>query len=171
MTAQVHKFEERSGAVISPCGKFRYRLWRRWDNSLPRVLWIMLNPSTADARLDDPTIAKCIAFAKLWGYGGIEVVNLYAYRTSSPKELKRSGYPIGQHNDSTIVALLRVIREDGGRVVLAWGAHAQEERATWLLEHRWQIGPFYYLHQNAGGSPKHPLYISYETKLREWGYE
>ena len=78
----------RKGAIISKDKKHRYRLWRIWDDSLPKALFIMLNPSTADVMLDDPTIRRCIGFAKSWGYGGIYVGNIFSLRSSNPKDLK-----------------------------------------------------------------------------------
>lgn len=75
------------GAEISDCGKYRYKLWRVWDKNLPKVLFIMLNPSTADGSADDPTIRRCIGFAKAWGYGGIMVGNISPFRATNPKEL------------------------------------------------------------------------------------
>jgi hypothetical protein len=79
----------KSGAELSACRTYRYRLWRQWDADLAPVVWVMLNPSTADESADDPTIRKCIGFAQRWGYGGIEVVNLYAYRSPDPRQLKK----------------------------------------------------------------------------------
>ena len=80
MQQQFNFFDESTlnGAIISDCGKYRYQLWRKWDPSLPVVLFIMLNPSQADASEDDPTIRRCINYAKSWGYGGIYVGNLFA---------------------------------------------------------------------------------------------
>ncbi len=79
----------KKGAIISECGKYRYQLWRIWDESLPKVLFIMHNPSKADADNDDPTIRRCIGYAKFWGYGGIYVGNLFPYRATDPNELKK----------------------------------------------------------------------------------
>lgn len=86
------------GAIISGCGKYRYSLWRTWDKKLPKVMFIMLNPSTADAYEDDPTIRRCINFAKSWGYGGIVVGNLFAYRATNPKKLILIDDPSGSAN-------------------------------------------------------------------------
>lgn len=77
-------------AVISNCGKYRYQLSREWDDTKPKCLFIMLNPSTADADIDDPTITRCIGFAKSWGFGGLMVGNLFAYRSTDPRNLKES---------------------------------------------------------------------------------
>jgi hypothetical protein len=81
-------FREHSGrgALLSEDGRYRYRLWRLWDDLAPVMVWVMLNPSTADADLDDPTIRKCIGFAKANRHGGIIVVNLFAWRATDPKE-------------------------------------------------------------------------------------
>src|SRR5437870_4841901 len=109
-------------AVISPCGKFRYRLTRQWGEgaALP---FVMLNPSTADAEQDDPTIRKCVGFAKRMGYDGIEVVNLYAYRATKPADLKKAGYPRGPENDRHIEAAL--VESHANSVICAWGVNAR----------------------------------------------
>jgi hypothetical protein len=105
-------------ADISECGKYRYTLTRTWSEERGRVLFIMLNPSTADADKDDNTIRRCIAFARAWGYGGIEVVNLYALRAINPGNLLCHPDPVGPRNDDAICAALT--RAD--LVVVAWGA-------------------------------------------------
>jgi hypothetical protein len=84
------------GATLSDCGRYRYRLWRRWADG-PTVLFVMLNPSTADADVDDPTIRRCIGFARSWGAGALEVVNLYAWRATQPAELKAAVGPVGEY--------------------------------------------------------------------------
>jgi len=81
-----------SGAVMSACRKYRYRLWRIWDDSKPKVLWIMLNPSMADENENDATIKKIIRFSKSWGYGGIYVGNMFSFRATDPKQLKKLKY-------------------------------------------------------------------------------
>lgn len=157
-----------SGAVLSNCGTFRYRLWRIWRPEWPRLLWIMLNPSTADAANDDPTIRKCAAFARGWNYGGIEVANLYAFRTPSPQALKASGYRVGPDNLEVLRTMLRALPSDT-RVVAAWGAHAQPSMQEWLRVEALQAGvPLYFLKQNKDGSPGHPLYLPLASELTEW---
>ena len=89
------------GAHFDETGAYRLRLWRRWWDG-PYVCWIMLNPSTADARVNDQTIRKCIAFSKQWGFGGLEVVNVFALRSTDPKALYKHHDPIGPGNDSVI---------------------------------------------------------------------
>ena len=105
------------GAVIT--GDYRYLLWREWNSNLKTVSFIMLNPSRADAQINDPTITRCINFALSWGYGRLEVVNLFAYRTSKPSLLKQAAEPIGRDNDKYILESVR--RSD--KVILAWGNH------------------------------------------------
>lgn len=112
------------GAILSDCGTFRYRLWRYWEPlGVPRMLFVMLNPSTADADTDDPTIRKCRGFAEDLDFGGIEVVNLYAYRATKPADLKKAGYPRGPDNDRHI---REAIEDAGGsNVYCAWGVNAR----------------------------------------------
>lgn len=106
-------FPETAWATISPCQKYRYALGRCWDHAGKRVVFAMLNPSVADATADDPTIRRCIRFARKWGYGSLEVVNLFAWRATDPKELRIAADPIGLDNDAEIV------QAANGRVVCA----------------------------------------------------
>ena len=93
-------------AVISQDNKYRYQLSRIWDNEKPTVLFIMLNPSTADADADDPTIRRVVNFAKSWGYGGVFVGNLYAFRSTDPKGLKHTEDPVGEENIAHVQTLI-----------------------------------------------------------------
>jgi hypothetical protein len=105
-------------AYISPCGAYRYSLSREWAPG-PACTFIMLNPSTADADIDDPTIRRCIGFAKAWGFGGLAVVNLFAFRATSPKDMQSAAEPVGPANDAAIadgVGLSTI-------AVAAWGVH------------------------------------------------
>jgi hypothetical protein len=155
-----------NGATLSECGNFRYRLWRIWAPEAPHVLWVMLNPSTADATVDDPTIRKCIAFAKRWECGGIEVVNLYAFRATDPADLKACQYRVGPRNFETLRAMLA---NHAGPVVAAWGAHAQASVAEWFRVEALLAGkPLYRLRRNKDGTPGHPLYIPLAAELVEW---
>jgi hypothetical protein len=105
----------RGGAIIT--GDYRYLLWREWNSQGKTVSFIMLNPSRADAEVNDPTITRCINFARSWGYSKLEVVNLFAYRTPHPSLLVQAAEPIGSDNDRYI--LESVSKSD--RVILAWG--------------------------------------------------
>jgi hypothetical protein len=152
----------RLGAMLSPCGLFRYLLWRTWDESLPVLVYVMLNPSKADASIGDPTIGKCIGFAELLGFGGILVVNLFAYRATNPRDLKRSGWLVGADNDDAITAA--VLGQP--YVICAWGANARgHARAAAVLDLLRSVGvEARALRCLADGTPEHPLYIPYACK-------
>jgi len=139
-------------AVLSPCGLYRYELWRRWSDG-PHVLFVMLNPSTADATNDDPTIRKCIAYAKRWGFGAICVANLFAFRATDPKEMKRASDPVGPDNDATLARLA----SEAKIIVAAWGkdgSHLSRDKEVIALLNNPTC-----LHRNNDGSPGHPLYL------------
>jgi len=148
------------GAVISDCGKYRYSLMRRW-NAMPSVLFIMLNPSTADAEVDDATIRSCIRLTKSWGYGGIEVVNLFAFRATDPKELYSADDPVGSENDEHIADA--VAHTDFP--LCAWGAQKiTAQRAGNVVELLKKRGALpHCLGTTKSGAPKHPLYIKTGT--------
>lgn len=149
-----------SDAVISPDGRYRYRLSRIWDSHKMPLVWIMLNPSTADALKDDPTIRRCISFAKREGAGGIEVLNLFAYRTSKPEDLKKVDDPVGPDNDLWISEVLF----PHNRCVCAWGAYPAWDRIAEVFGLCLGI-QFLCLGRTAAGHPKHPLYISSDQPL------
>lgn len=153
---------KQSGAIISECGYYRYLLWRKWSESLDNFLsFIMLNPSTADALQDDPTIRRCIAFTKREGLGGILAVNLFAYRSSCPDVLRHVSNPIGPHNDSFIKAQIH----SGRRIVLAWGAVDFHDRIQYVLDMIRKHGSAYCFGTTKNGSPRHPLYLSASAPL------
>lgn len=142
-------------ATISACGQYRYRLGRRWSEG-PTLLFVMLNPSTADADIDDPTIRRCIGFGRSHVFGAIEVVNLYAFRATIPAELRRHCWPIGPDNDEHIQAAV----EASDRVCVAWGANAgKSERpgVVFPLIRRAGKHPFC-LGATRSGHPSHPLF-------------
>jgi hypothetical protein len=87
--------EDGRGALLSECGQYRYRLWRLWDALAPVMVWVLLNPSTADADTDDPTVRKCVGFARAHRYGGVVLVNLFAWRATDPKQLRIVNDPVG----------------------------------------------------------------------------
>lgn len=153
-------------AVISRCGTYRYLLTREWDPSLASMLWIMLNPSTADASVDDPTIRKCIGFAKKWCFGSITVVNLYALRATSPKELALHSHPCGPMNDSYIEAAF----VDVGLVVAAWGTKGSPRRSkdVCAIAAR-KEKPLHHIGTlTKDGFPRHPLYVPYTALPSRW---
>lgn len=154
-------------ARLSNCGRYRYFLRRTWDHGKPRVLFVMLNPSTADAEIDDATIRSCVRLSRNLGYGSFEVVNLYALRATDPAELQIADDPVGPDNDVAIASAL-------GRcdlAICAWGANQMaENRAasvrSLLRTHRPAI---FCLGKTKAGAPKHPLYIKTGTTLEVFG--
>ena len=156
------------GAVISDCGFYRYRLWRRWGRGR-HVLWVMHNPSTADADQDDPTIRRCVGFARQWGCEGIEVVNLYAFRSSNPKVLRTVARPAGPRNQEIVEKLFAVAVADAWPVVVAWGAlRSWQSRIQAASILQWcneaDAAPKC-LGTTKGGYPRHPLYVRRDQKL------
>lgn len=107
----------KTDAILSSCRLYRYALWRTWDKCKDKVMFIGLNPSTADETEDDRTISRCISYAKQWGYGGIIMGNLFAFRTSSPAEMRRTEDPIGEKNDYW----LKRLANNAALVVGMWG--------------------------------------------------
>lgn len=149
---------------------YRYHLTRHWDDLMsgarPPLLWIMLNPSTADEKILDPTVRKCIHFAKAWGYGGIEVCNMFALRSTDPRELMRRELPIGVDNNRTILERVSDVHHRGGKIVCAWGnnkAIVSYKRIEWARE-ALRSFPLWCLRLNGDGSPGHPLYIPNDTQ-------
>lgn len=152
-----------SGARFSRCRRFRYALWRQWDMERPSVMLIGLNPSTADAHRNDPTIRRCIGFARDWGYGGVRVLNLFAFRATYPSDLKAARDPIGPRNDEWL-------QRDAGRcarVVACWGNDgAFQDRSAGvraMLGKRLDV-----IRINASGEPAHPLYLPKKLRPRPW---
>lgn len=144
-----------TGALFDTSGQYRYSLWRLWNEAAPKVGFVMLNPNLADATLDDPTIRRCLGFARSWGYGALEVVNLFAYRTAHPKELRQVADPIGADNDRT----LQTLHQRVDQIILAWGnwgaLHQRHQTAIALLNCQTP----YCLGFTKMGQPRHPLYL------------
>lgn len=149
-----------SGAIISKCGNYRYALWRTWELRKKYALFIGLNPSTADAEKDDPTIRRCIQFARSWGFGGINMLNLFAYRSTNPKVLKTVTDPIGQENDAT----LKKHFEKAGITIVCWGVRGglmgRDEEVVRLLGG----ANLSCLGTTFEEYPCHPLYLPMNTK-------
>lgn len=142
-------------ALLSEDKLYRYQLLRVWDETLPRVLFVMLNPSTADATKDDPTIRRVISFAKSWGYGGVYVGNLFAFRSTDPKGLKYVKDPIGENNIQHIQAMVGLV----DKIIYAWGNNQKEPK--WLSE---LVPTPYCIDISKKGIPKHPLYLKKDTQ-------
>lgn len=158
--------EEDRGAIISECGMYRYHLWRVWDKDLLCLVWVMQNPSTANATDDDPTIRKCIAIARHHGYGGISVRNVFALRATDERELLKHTDPVGPENEQHLLAARSIAPMT--RLVLAWGnrfggkalAHHYQNAANILGG----LEP-YCLGTTAAGEPLHPLFQKNKADL------
>lgn len=121
-------------AVLSDCGTYRYALMRRWEQGHP-LRFVMLNPSIADATVDDPTIRRCVSFARREGYAALIVLNLYAYRATDPKALLTCGDdPVGPNNDNILWSHLLSSKEGANPVVAAWGVNAKPDRVQRVLD-------------------------------------
>ena len=156
-------------ATISDCGAFRYTLHRRIPSMLRWVrpcLFIMLNPSKADAQDDDPTIRRCIAFAQREQCTELAVVNLYGLRATKPRMLGLSDDPIGPDNDLYICREVYRCRSISGIIIAAWGAHPMApKRATAVAE---MVGSMLCLGTTASGQPRHPLFVRGDAPLVPW---
>ena len=153
-------------ALLSSCGTFRYRLGRKWGNG-EVLVFVMLNPSTADHREDDATIRRCVGFAQSHGYSAVDVVNLYAFRARHPSDLRAAGYPVGPENDMHI----RDAVEHAGAACVAWGSnangHVREERVLQLIRSTGAV-PLA-LGVTQAGSPRHPLMLRSTSELVAFG--
>jgi hypothetical protein len=159
----------RGGATLSQDGRYRYRLWRTFGTG-GTLCFVMLNPSTADASADDPTIRKCLGFARRLGFGGIDVVNLFAWRATDPGDLPHVTEPIGAENDDWIVDRCKA----ADLVVAAWGAtklpnRMVERRACEVRRLLSSAGvTLQCLGCSQEGAPRHPLMLAYATPLQDY---
>lgn len=151
-------------ATFSPCRKYRYTLWRHWSNSFVSryAMFIGLNPSTADENKDDPTIRRCIGYAKDWGYTGLCMTNLFAFRATLPDNMKSAEDPIGPDNDQALIN----VAECAGVIVAAWGVHGSHLGRD--QEIRKIISRLSYLKLTKEGFPGHPLYLPKKLKPVPW---
>jgi hypothetical protein len=141
------------GAEFSPCRTWRYSLTRLWTQDKPYALFIGLNPSTATETVDDPTIRRCIGFAKSWGYGGMVMGNLFAFRATNPRDMMAAEDPIGPENDTWLIELTA----KAGIIIAAWGGYGsfmdRDKHAVVLMPVLHCLG------KTKAGLPRHPLYI------------
>lgn len=151
------------GATFDKSGKYRYLLWREWDDEKPTCVFIMLNPSTADATTNDPTIRRAISFAERFGFGRFEAVNLFAYRVTDSSVLAKVRNPVGKENDQCI--LEAVARND--QCFVAWGnLGLLRQRSKDVLAMLPRDLELRCLGVTKAGEPKHPLYLPNTTEAR-----
>ena len=162
-------------AVFSECRTWRYQLTRHWDPDLRALMVIGLNPSTADEQQDDPTIRRCIRFARDLGYGGVAMTNLYGFRATAPADLHKVSDPLGPDN----AYWLRETAKYAGMVIAAWGADVGPYE-TWWKQIGWRIARaqvnaaddvhrgVYCLGTTRSGQPRHPLYLPAAARPEPW---
>lgn len=167
MITRTHiKGDAPSVAVYSDCERYRYSLTRVWEPEGPRVMFVMLNPSTATEVQNDPTVERCERRARALGFGAFRVTNIFAWRETDPKAMRRAADPVGPGNDAAIL--------EGAawadRVVAAWGAHGAHLNRGPQVEAllRGAGAELHALGLSKGGHPRHPLYIAYTAAPEPW---
>lgn len=153
----------KTGARFSPCGTWRYSLFREWDTNLPTILYVMLNPSIANGEDNDPTVERCERRAAALGFGRLEIRNLFALVSTKPAMLRKHPDPIGPENDAAILECAR----GAAMTLCAWGTHGSllhRDRAVIELLRINGIQPMCLRLTEKSGMPEHPLYIPYATK-------
>lgn len=160
------KGDAASAAVYSPCERYRYTLTRAWDPGGGKALFVMLNPSTATEVQNDPTVERCERRARTLGFGAFRVCNIFAWRDTDPRAMRRAPDPVGPANDPAIVESCHW----ADRIVCAWGTHgAHLGRGPAVEALMRAIGyPLYTLGLSKDGHPKHPLYIAYTKQPEPW---
>ena len=166
ITREHIKGDAASVAEYSDCEKFRYTLTRVWDAEGPKALFVMLNPSTATEIQNDPTVERCERRACAMGFGAFRVCNIFAYRATDPRDMRAAKDPIGPLNDTAIANSAPW----ADQIICAWGTHGEHlKRGPAVEDLLRQTGlPLYHLGLSKAGHPKHPLYISYQTKPIIW---
>ncbi|WP_304618839.1 DUF1643 domain-containing protein [Paracoccus sediminilitoris] len=155
----------RSEAIWSPCRTYRYALTRRWDDG-PGLGIVMLNPSTADAFRNDPTVERCERRARALGYGAFRVVNLFAFCATDPRDLRRADAPVGPGNDDA----LRQVASWSQAVLCGWGVHGAHLGRGGQVESLLRATgvPLCHLGLTRDGMPRHPLYVAYRQGPVAW---
>lgn len=155
-----------AGARFSACRRWRTLLWRRWDSARPVANFLMLNPSTADEQRLDPSCTRARIYAQKWGFGGLIVTNLFAWRATDPAEMKSAHRPVGNGNDAAILSAAR----EAKLIVCAWGNHgAHLGRSGQVISLLREAGiDLHFLKMNACGEPAHPLYLRGSLRPRPW---
>ena len=142
----------KTDAIFSECRKYRYALTRIWDETKPYAMFIGLTPSTADEIQDDPTVRRCITFAKSWGFGGVCMTNIFAYRATQPADMMAAADPVGPDNDMW----LKKLADNAAVIVAAWGNDGSfNNRSTEVIS---LFQDLKCLKLNKSGEPAHPLY-------------
>lgn len=169
ITREFIKGDAASVAVYSDCERYRYALTRVWEPAGEKALFVMLNPSTATERQNDPTVERCERRARTLGFGSFRVCNIFAWRETDPRAMRRAEDPVGPANDRAI--------EDGcdwaDMILCAWGTHGEHLGRGPLVARLMAVTgrPLHHLGLTKDGHPKHPLYISYATRPMIWAQD
>lgn len=165
-----------TGAIFSPCTRYRYRLWRRWDSSRVSLVMLMLNPSTADETANDPTVERCERRARRLGFGALEVLNIFAFRAADPDVMKAEADPVGPENDATIDGMLanaahrRRFGAHEDTFCAGWGVHGthrgRAERVSFMAAANGV--QLMALGLTKDGQPRHPLYMGNDAPFVPW---
>ena len=150
-----------TSAIFSPCGSYRYALWRRWAPGA-YAMFVGLNPSTADETNDDPTIRRCVRFAQSWGYSALCMTNLFAYRATKPEDMKAAPEPLGFENDRVLLAM----SSQAAIAIAAWGTDGPCKARDQAV--RRLIPRLHYLRLTKDGHPQHPLYLPTKIRPTAW---
>ena len=174
---------EGDGAIFSACRRYRFRLWRTWDPMLPTMMFLGLNPSTADETANDPTIERCVRRAREYGFGRLFVGNIFALRSTDPAALYTTEDPVGRLTwDEDNNRHLRSMARASDMILCGWGKHgAHLKRGQWVKyeigrivlnqnrpQREWKLKPLHVLRLNKDGTPQHPLYVGYDVKPTRW---
>ena len=154
-------------AEISADGLYRYCLYREWGPNQAHLMWVMLNPSTADATKDDPTIRRCINYSKAWGYARMVFLNVFALRATDPKELALAEDPVGPLNDR----FLETFSNDARQVIAAWGGSFPKKYAPRVEQVEGLLvrdGDVHCLGTTLAGQPKHPVRLPSDLEPQVW---
>ena len=166
ITRHHRKGDADSAALYSPCMRYRYALTRIWDAEGARVLFVMLNPSTATEVQNDPTVERCERRARALGFGGFRVCNIFAFRATDPRVMRAAPDPVGPGNDAAITEGAHW----AAQIVCAWGTHGAHLGRGAAVEAllRATGKPLFHLGLSKAGHPKHPLYIGYRHQPEPW---
>jgi hypothetical protein len=166
ITRTHQKGDAASVAVYSTCARYRYALSRVWDDAGPRVLFIMLNPSKATEMQNDPTVERCERRARVLGFGGFRVMNIFAWRETDPRLLRVASEPVGAENDRLLLEALAW----ADKIIAGWGVHGDHLNRGPEVEAllRGEGVDLHCLGLSKAGHPRHPLYIAYATEPQLW---
>lgn len=157
-----------TGATFDVSNSYRYSLWRRWgdETATPDRMcaFIGLNPSTADEKIDDPTVRRCIGFAKSWGFSGMVMLNLFAFRATDPDVMKRNSFATGPDNDEALKAVVARC----GMTICCWGFHGIHQNRCGVVRFALRKHDLYHLGLTKHGHPKHPLYLPANSERILW---